>query len=129
MGKYANYDPQEDVIFFSFQTANITGPILKEGMTEVIAVTNGLPHKVFMVSDWQDVTLSPDAQAEYGRLTAELMRHIRGIVRYGANKLISRTLIRSETIKHQWQGTQSHIYPTKEEALAVVRKLEKEQQQ
>jgi hypothetical protein len=126
MGKYSYYDEKENVIFSKASTDEVTSKSTDEYFDETIEIARNLPQKVFLVVCWKDTTLTPESAQQYSKRIPELLKYIRGIVRYEANDVVARILIRAETVKNNMQKAQPHIYATREEALAAVRKLEQE---
>jgi len=121
------YDPKEKVIVADLTGLALSEPILRKMAAEVVQLAKSLSEKVFMISCWKVVKIDDNFGKYFPELTAELLRYTRGIVRYEATEVLTRANIRTQTVKHHHQNTQSHIYATREEALAAIRKLEKEQ--
>jgi len=126
-GKYSRYDPTEDVIF-----TDITGLLAKDTkiidlvFDELIGIARRLHHKVYVVGCWKDVKVSnPTIAIHYGNRSAELLIHVRGVVRYAADDPLTRAYVRTEMLKHQMQGTRSNLFGTREQALQAVRQLER----
>lgn len=130
MGKYCYYDEVEKVIFVDLTGLSVeTSQIVDEVVDEGIGLAKTLPKKVFQVVCWKNVTMSPIATERYGERLPELMKYLSGIVRYDATEVTTRIAIRSMTVTNNIQKAKAHIYSSKEEALAVVRRLEQEQLQ
>lgn len=129
MGRWSKYDEQENIIHTDISGIVATIPIVDEVIDEVIELAGTLPSKVFMVVCWRKVKMANASVAtHYGNRLPGLLKHIRGIIRYDVSEVASRIVIRSETLKHNVQHSRSHIYATKEEALAAVRSLEQEEE-
>lgn len=126
MGKYATYDPTEKVISTDLTGLIGTPQIVDEVMDEIIAVAKTLPEKVFMIVCWKDVKMDPVTSEHYGQRLPDLLNYLRGIIRYDATEITTRLAIRAKNIKYQTQNAKTHIYTSKEEALAVVRQMEQE---
>ena len=126
MGKYSDYDPKENVIFSHAATRELSVESTNEYFDETIALARSLPQKVFLVVCWKDIKLTPEVAKQYSARLPELIKHVRGIVRYQAEDPLTRIVVRAETVIHNFQKAQAHIYATREEALAAVRRLERE---
>ena len=126
MGKYATYDSTEKVISTDLTGLIGTPQIVDEVMDEIIAVAKTLPEKVFMIVCWKDVKMDPVTSEHYGQRLPDLLNYLRGIIRYDATEITTRLAIRAKNIKYQTQNAKTHIYTSKEEALAVVRQMEQE---
>jgi hypothetical protein len=119
MGKYSYYDEKEGVIFTNLAGLESTREITDAVINEVIAIARSLPQKVFVVVNWQGARINDPEY--YGQRVAELMQYIRGVVRYSATDVHTRIAIRTQTIKRHLQASRSHIFNSKEEALAAIR--------
>lgn len=117
------YDPQLEVIFIDYSGITLTKAMLEQVLEEVKKITNTLPKKVFVASCLQDTKFDLDLDEDFGQLTAELLRCVRGVIRYGVTDAFTNIKIRTSTVKKRLQGTQSHIYPTREAALEAIYKL------
>jgi hypothetical protein len=126
MGKYSDYDPKEKVIFSHSVDNELAAQNTDEYFDEVIEIARSLPQKVYLLVCWKGAKLTPDAIQNYNKRLPELLKHIRGIVRYEADDPVARIVIRSGTVVNNYQKAEAHIYKTKEEALAAVRRLEQE---
>ena len=69
----------------------------------------------------------PEFGKYFSELAKELLQHVRGLIRYEVTEPLTRANVRTQTVLSHLQNTQSHIYANRQEALAAVRKLEKEQ--
>jgi hypothetical protein len=124
MGKYAVYDPTENVIFTDFTGLTITQEIMAAVLQDCITAAQALlPNKVYVLACWENVQMVMDGNT-YGEYVGQLLQHVKGIIRYGANNLLVNVIIRNQTVKHHFQNTQSHLYKTRAEALEVLHKLE-----
>jgi hypothetical protein len=124
MAKYAIYDPTENVIFTDFTGLIITQEVMAAILQDTVAVAlTLLPNKVYVLACWENVQMAMDGNT-YGEYVGELLQHVKGVVRYGANNLLVNVTIRNQTVKHHFQNTQSHLYKTRAEALEVLHKLE-----
>jgi hypothetical protein len=123
MGKYSNYDPTENVIASDFTGLHITSNLMVEIAQEAKDIAATLPTKVYILVCWENVELDMDKD-DYGQQVAELLKHVKGIIRYGATNLLTNVTIRQQTVKRHLQNTQSHLYKTKAEALAALHKLQ-----
>ncbi len=117
------YDPQLEVIFIDYSGITLTKAMLEQVLEEVKEITDTLPQKVFVASCLQDTKFDIDLDEDFGRLTAELLTHVRGVIRYGVTNTFTNITIRTNTVKKRLQGIQSHIYPTREAALEAIYKL------
>ena len=128
MGKYCRYDEVEKVIFVDLTGLKVeTAQLVDEVVDEEIALAKTLPAKVFQLVCWKDVTMSPEATQRYGERLPDILKYMRGIVRYDATEVTTRIAIRSMTVTNNMQKAKAHIYASREEALAAIRKLEQEQ--
>lgn len=124
MGQFSYYDAKERVIFSHSTEAEPTVATTDAFFDETIEIAHRLPQKVFMIVSWKDTRMTPECAKRYNERLPELLKYIRGIVRYQADDRISRIYIRTATVIHNFQRSQAHIYASREEALAAVRKLE-----
>lgn len=121
MGQYSRYDAKENVIFTDL-SGLVSGPeVVDSVIDEVIAIAGSLREKVFVVVSWQDAKMEPSLAEHYGQRVQELLNYVRGIVRYAATDIHTRIAIRTQTVKHNFQSSRSHIYSSKEEALSAIR--------
>ncbi len=124
--KYCYYDPQERVIFNDFSGLTLSSDLLDKVTAEIILIAQSLPVKVYMITCWKDVTLKEDFNEAYRRHLPELLKYVKGALRYDVNTLMATVTIRSETVTQHLQNTRSFIFPNREAALAEVRRLEAE---
>lgn len=73
-----------------------------------------------MVGCWKDVKIDADFGKYFPEISHDLLFYTRGIVRYEATEALTRANIRTQTVRHHLQNTQSHLYATREEALLVA---------
>jgi hypothetical protein len=124
MGKYMHYDPEQHVIMVDHTDQILTREVMAEVLQEYKETCAGLPQKVYVVVCWKNTKLSPDLGDYYATIVEEVLKYVKGIVRYEANDFLTTITIRAQTIRHNLQHSQSNIYPSKEAALEAVRKLE-----
>jgi hypothetical protein len=119
------YDKQNDVICIDYG-ANIilTEAIFAHVIEDVAKLSPTLSHKVFAVANLNGSTIDADLQQNYEKYYSGTLQHVRGVVRYNVTNLLTSVTIRSTTVTKRLQGSQSHIYRTKEAAIAAVRRLE-----
>jgi hypothetical protein len=129
MNRRISYDPKERVIFVDLTGLVATPQLVDEIVDEEIALAKTLTEKVFMVVCWKDVKMDPASSDRYGERLPELLKHFRGIVRYDASEITTRLAIRAKNMKQHTQNDKTHIYSSREEALAAVRHMEREQVQ
>ncbi len=118
------YEKIEDVIFIDYLPGTIlTQTFLDDVINRVGVIAGQLPHKVFSISNLRDVKISPDLQPIFAEYTAKLLKHVRGVIRYDANQLLTNVTIRTTTVTGNQQNMDSHLYPSRESAVAAVRLL------
>jgi hypothetical protein len=119
MEKCCYYDKVEKVIFL-----NLACYLKKDSnlaKQELISVVTSVPEKVYLLADWSGVKYKGRGEETYSNSVAELLKHVKGIVRYGLDDTYLRLKIRAENLKNDFQGSQPNIFATKEEALAAIR--------
>lgn len=104
----------------------LTGEVLTEFKEQYIETASQLPHKVYAISCWKDAKIPSDVGDFYAETLVEILKHVRGIVRYEATDFLTNVTIRTQTVRHRLQHSKSNIYPSKEAAIEAVRKLEEE---
>src|SRR5438132_8514479 len=111
MDKRVWYDTEERVIFADLSGLTLTAPLFEQINQAVASLAESLPGPVYMVSNWQDVTLLPEVLPFYGEAASQLLKHpkIAGIVRYNANRLGTRTAIRTQTVNRHLQGSEAFL--------------------
>jgi hypothetical protein len=122
------YDSAERVIFVDFTDCFLTRPLLEQVTVEIIAVSQSLPNKVYLLACFQNAKLEAAAATVFSDLSVVIFSHMLGMVRYAVSDLMTNVTIRSTTVKQHLQGTHSHIYKTRTEALAAIRQLEQKEQ-
>jgi hypothetical protein len=120
MGKYSYYDASEEVVFVNLSGLKPTRDLWDEIMSDIHATLDGVEQKVYLVSCWREVQMDLSSAQYYGECVKELLKRVRGIVRYEATEPLTRIYLISEAIKHEMQGSRSHIYNTKSEALKAI---------
>jgi hypothetical protein len=122
MGKWSNYDVEENIVYTDITGVENSMQSVDNVIDEVIGLVRDLPEKPYLIVCWRDVSMDPDVADYYGKRTADLIRnYLKGVARYAATDIATRIHLRTETIKHHTQGSRSHIYNTKEEALEAIR--------
>jgi hypothetical protein len=130
MSKYSRFDPKENVIATDVTGVSGTRESIDEIFDELTAVAKSLRRKVWVVACWKQVTFDEEGAAEYyGKRTAELLHWVKGVMRYGADDPLTRSYIRTQTLKHRAEGTRSNLFETRREALAAVRAAEAAEKQ
>jgi hypothetical protein len=125
MGKYVYFDEKEKVIFADYSGLTLTRAIMEEVIAEYRELAPQLPHKVYAVTCYANTKVDPALTDEdYREFAEELAKYRRGVVRYELNDPYTSIGLRSRVVKYKHQGRNAQIYPTREEALVVVRKLE-----
>ena len=119
------YDTTERVLLIDFTGVTLTSELLEQILHRIIDITKNLPHKVYALTCWKDAILPPEVSEQYGLTTAELLKYVRGIVRYESNIMLTNVTIRANTVRLHLQGSRSNLFSSKEEALAAIRELEK----
>lgn len=126
MGKNVYYDPNDRVIFVDFSGLTLNREILDQVSKDIIEIAQSHPQKLYAIACWKDTRIDPAFTDYYREAVARLLQHVNAIVRYEANNPYTNITIRSQTIQGHLQGSQSHIYPNREEALAAIRKMQQE---
>jgi hypothetical protein len=123
MGRWSHYDAEENIVYTDITGVENSIHSVDVVIDEAIDLVKDLPEKPYLIVCWKDVTMDPDVAEYYGKRTAHLIQtYLKGIARYSATDISTRIHLRTETIKHQTQGSRSHIYDSKEEALEAVRR-------
>ena len=127
MSRFISYDKENDVLCADYTNVTLNDPILFDQIiSELKDLADQLPQKVYLISCFQNTKIAPEIQENWGHYTQEIMKYVKGIVRYEANNFLVNIAIRTNTILSHHQGNHSHIYPSKEAALQAVRQLEQE---
>ncbi len=118
------YDKKEDIICIDYAPGTVmTQSLLEEVMAQVAELAGQLPHPVFSLSSLRDVSIAPELQPNFASFTARLLQHVRGVIRYDANQMLTNITIRTSTVLGKQQKKVSHIYPSRESALEAIRQL------
>jgi hypothetical protein len=124
----SHYDPELRVIVTD--ASNLQHATMKDIdalFDELVRLAKSLPSKVYVLAHWKNAGFFDSSVADhYGNRTADLLKHVRGVVRYAANDPITRAMVRSQMMKHLAEGTRSNFFETREEALDAVRVLERQ---
>lgn len=125
MRRYSHYDEPRGVIHTDASgLTQATRVEIDALFDELVALADSLPAPVWVVACWRDASFVDFATAEhYGERTAELLKHVKGVVRYAANDPLTRSVVRAQMLKHREAGTRANFYETFEEALAATREL------
>src|SRR5689334_20305272 len=101
-GRFSHYDPGEDVIWADLTGVDVhTMEILDQVFDEVIAIAKARPGR-YVISCWLDVRLAdPQIVSHYGRRSVELLKFARGVLRYQVTDPLTRSALRTESIKHR----------------------------
>lgn len=121
--KHAHYDPKEKVIFVDYSNLTLTHSLMKETIKEIALISKGLPEKTFLLVCMQDMQIEESLGEDFGQLSAEALKYVRGVVRYSITSSMANVIIRSHTVRSRLQGIKSHIYPSREAALAAIRQM------
>jgi hypothetical protein len=121
MGKYSYYDATLDVVFVDLSGLNPNRDMWDEIMSDIHASLDTLCHQVYIVSCWREVQMDLTSAQYYGECAKELLKRVKGIARHSATEPLTRINLISEAIKHEMQGSRSHIYNDKAEALKAIR--------
>jgi hypothetical protein len=113
------YDEKEKVIFLHLLYYNGKAP--DAALKDLIAVITRVREKVYLLSDWSGMKYVGAGEDNYNRSVTELLKHVKGIVRYGLDDSYLRLKIRAENLKNDFQDSKINIFKTKEEALAAIR--------
>jgi hypothetical protein len=125
MGKWSYYDSTENIVYTDISGIENSLNSVNSVIDEVINLVKDLAEKPYLIVCWKDVQMAPEVAEHYGKRTAHLIQnYLKGVARYSANDITTRIHLRTETIKHHTQGSRSHIYDTKEEALEAIRRGE-----
>jgi hypothetical protein len=124
--RYATYDRQNDVVWVDATGVDASSKaVIDDIFDELDAAAKAYPGRYF-IACWRNVKLADSEVASYyGKRSAELLARCKGIIRYAATDPLTRSYIRTETIKHRAEGSRSNLYESREEALAAVTELRK----
>lgn len=129
MTQYVTYDKTNNVLFADYTNLTITPQIFDHVVEETRQLSAKLPQKVYFLACLNNSKITPELQAIWGEYTQKMLQYVRGVIRYEANDVITNITIRSNTVRYRTQGHNSHIYPSKEEAIAAIRQMEQSQKQ
>jgi hypothetical protein len=124
MLKHCEYDQENKVIVWTITRTPSTAEGFTEAYAEIIKLAQSLPEKVFLFVDWKDAVIPPLRQAFFRPFVVEVLKHVRGIVRYNMANLEIRMQMRKDTINATLEDTRMYIYPSKEIALEAIHKGE-----
>jgi hypothetical protein len=124
-----SYDSAEQVIFVDFTDSFLTSLVLEQVFADIIAVSQSLPNKVYLLACFQNAKLDAAAATVFSDLSVVIFSHVLGMVRYAVGDLMANVTIRSTTVKQHLQGTQSHIYKNRAEALAAIHQLQQKERE
>lgn len=122
------YDQQENVIFIDHSGLLVTREVFENSCADTVAIGKTLSGKVYQVICWENAKISPDITDEiYLAMMQVISPYIKGTVRYAVSDALVNITARSFSVRHKVHGVKSNIYKTKEEALAAVRELTKQE--
>ena len=122
-----SYDKENNVIFMDFSNLLITADIMTETEAGVIEIAERLSDKVYLLACFQNTKIASELQSTWGSYAQRaLERGFKGVIRYAVSDMVTNVTLRSNTIRYHLQGSNSHIYPTREAALQALRDIEKE---
>lgn len=124
MPKYCEYDKENKLIVWTIKNVPPTAEGFTEAYSEIIKLAQSLPEKVFLFVDWKDATIPPLTQAFFRPHVAEVLKHVRGIVRYNLINVEIRVQLRKDAINSSLEDARMYIYPSKEAALEAIHKGE-----
>ncbi len=119
-----NFDAEKDILFIDFSDLEISS---LEQVQEIKGIVDGMMkpigHKVYSIVNYDNCTIDVKIKDEYMQLIKENQeQYSLGTVRY-SNKTFTRTSLRLGAVKEKMD---SLIYNSKEEAIAMVERLTKE---
>jgi hypothetical protein len=118
------YDPAEDVVWIDMTDAVLTSQAIDGFVNGAIEIATTLPHKVYALICWKNVSVPPELADYYGTESAKAAPFYLGFMRYEANNPYSNVIIRTQAVKtHPIGSSSAHLYSSKEEALEAVHKL------
>ena len=75
----------------------------------------------YVLACWEDAEMVGEAViARYGLRTAELLTLVRQVVRYGLKDPITRSIVRTQAIRHVAAGVRSNLFATQADAVQYV---------
>lgn len=117
---WLRYDPVLDLIEVDVTDARADSTDLIDAIFDALeALARAHPDR-YVLACWQGVEIAPSVVAHYGERTARLLLLVRQVIRYGANDPITRSIVRTEAIRHVAAGVRSNLYVTRAAALAAL---------
>jgi hypothetical protein len=129
MANYVSYDKENNILFADYTNQTLTTAIFDQILREVRTLVAQLPQKVYFLACLKNTKTAPELQMVWGQYSVEMMQYVKGIVRYEANDTVTNIAIRSSTVRYHVQGINSHIYPSREAALAAIRQMEQDEKE
>jgi hypothetical protein len=125
-GKYHSYDRANDVVWVDVTGVDATSTdVIDDIFDELLEAARSYPDRYF-IACWRNVKLADAEVADYyGKRSAELLGACAGILRYAATEPLTRSYIRTETIKHRAEGSRSNLFESREDALAAALEMRK----
>jgi hypothetical protein len=128
MIKYVSYDQKNNVLFADYTNQTLSPEIFDQIMSEVRTLAAQLPQKLYFLACLKNTKTTPELQMVWGQYSVQMLQYVKGIVRYEATDTATNIAIRSGTVRYHVQGINSHIYPSREAALAAIRQMEQMEQ-
>ena len=121
---WSRYDAVLDLI-----ETDVTGveaasvQVIDDIFDELESVARRHPQR-YVLACWRETKIMNQiVAAHYGVRTSRLLGLVNGVVRYAANDAITRSMVRTQAIKHVADGMRSNLYETREQALAAIEEL------
>jgi hypothetical protein len=118
---WLRYEPTADVI-----DVDVTGvkadtvEVIDEIFDRIEALARRYPGR-YVLACWTKTEIQgASVVAHYGQRTARLLTHVKQVLRYAADDPITRSIVRTEAIRHVAAGVRSNLYATRADALAYV---------
>jgi hypothetical protein len=125
MYKYCEYDAENKVIIWSLKDTPPDFPSQEEAFAEIIALADSLPEKPYLLVDWTDFVLENKDRVDYYRKkNAELIKHVKGLVRFNVHDLNTRIELQKSLREKRLEDARFFLYSSKEAALEAIRKGE-----
>ena len=124
MAQYVTYDKSNNILFVDYSNQTITTDLFDQVVAETGELAAQLTQRVYFLACMKNTKVSPEVQAIWGKYTQQILQYVKGVVRYEATDVVTNVTIRSNTVRYHVQGNNSHIYPTREAALAAIRQME-----
>lgn len=122
MARYAAWDPNERLIELDLSGAELDARAVDTVCEEMIQIARlRRPDKPFVLVNWTGGRFLPDGVRRFDERVPGLYQYVRAIVRYGADDVVTRVGLRADTIRFRLQDLKTHLYDTREEALAALR--------